>query len=308
MINFIKKFIKSYIRNKQFMTGLSHILKIRQNYNNIQMLSDVDFRIFSQNGEDGILDYLLYQINIEKPKFLEIGVGNYSEANTKFIFDRVSSKGFIIDFINDFESEVKKNTKYWKGDLTIINEKVDSINISRILEHHTILKDLDLFSLDIDGIDYWILNEMPKDFSKIVVLEYNPTFGNKFDITVPNLKDFNRKDYHYSHLCYGMSVQAAINLMKKKNFYFIGVNLMRNNAFFVSNKYPKEKFFKNLNIPKINTIDNSNFRESRDKTGKLNYLTGNNKIQKIADCEVINLKDGKNVKIKISNLLNENSI
>ena len=56
----------------------------------------------------------------------------------------------------------------------------------------------------------------------------------------------------------------------KKNFLL--VNLMRNNSFFISNNYPKEKYFKKLMIDDVQVIDDSTFRESRDKMGKLNYI------------------------------------
>ena len=78
-------FLKNFLRKKTYMIGLSHFLSLRKDYSNISLLSDVDYKVFSQNGEDGILDYLLYQLGIQKPKFLEIGVGDYTECNTRFI-------------------------------------------------------------------------------------------------------------------------------------------------------------------------------------------------------------------------------
>ena len=90
------------------MTGLYHLLNMREKYPNIRSLNDVDFKIFSQNGEYGIIDYLLYQLNIEKPKFVEIGIGDYTEANTRFIFERTSPKGLVIDSIRDLEIKIKK--------------------------------------------------------------------------------------------------------------------------------------------------------------------------------------------------------
>ena len=107
--NFLYRFFfKDYQYRKLFMIGLSHILNMRKNYVNITNLNDLDYKVFSQNGEDGILDYLLFQLKINKPKFLEIGVGDYSEANTRFIFDRCSPKGTIVDCIEDFENKIKK--------------------------------------------------------------------------------------------------------------------------------------------------------------------------------------------------------
>ena len=74
---------QKYQNRKLFMIGLSHILLMRKNYKDISKLHDVDYKIFSQNGEDGILDYLLYQLQIEKPKFIEIGVGDYTRIKYK---------------------------------------------------------------------------------------------------------------------------------------------------------------------------------------------------------------------------------
>ena len=79
------------------MIGSSHLTQMRIKYQKITNLRDVEYKIFSQNGEDGIIDYILYCLNINKPKFIEIGVGDYSEANTRFLFETRSPKGLIVD-------------------------------------------------------------------------------------------------------------------------------------------------------------------------------------------------------------------
>ena len=109
--NFFYGFFKSYFHKKIYMQGLSHILNIREKYEHISNLQDVDYKIFSQNGEDGIIDYLLNKIKIEKPKFVEVGVGDYLESNTRFIFERTSASGLIVDCIEKFDSRVKKKYK-----------------------------------------------------------------------------------------------------------------------------------------------------------------------------------------------------
>lgn len=295
---FYNLFFKDYHNRKLLMIGLSHILNMRKNYPNVENLNDLDFRVFSQNGEDGILDYLLYQLKIEKPKFLEIGVGDYSEANTRFIRDGSSAKGSIVDCIEDFENKVKRNIKLWKGELKIIKKKINSENIKDIIDDDIIFSNLDLFSLDIDSIDYWIINKLPKNFSKIAVLEFNPVFGNNLKVSVPDIKNFNRTEYHYSNLCFGMSLKAAIDIMTEKNFYFLGTNLFKNNAFFVSNDYDKDIYFKNLKLNNFKDHTNATFSESRDLDGNLNFLSGKKKIIEIEECEVIDLSDNKLKKIK----------
>ena len=104
--------------------------------------------------------------------------------------------------------------------MNIIEKNINSENIEDIIKNKKIFSNLDLLSLDIDGIDYWVLEKLPKNFSKIAVLEFNPIFGSKFKVTVPNIKNFNRNNYHYSNLCFGMSLVALVELMKKRIFIF----------------------------------------------------------------------------------------
>jgi len=300
-----KIFFKNFFRKKIYMSGLSHLLNMREKYPNIRSLSDVDFKIFSQNGEDGIIDYLLYQLNIEKPKFVEIGVGDYTEANTRFIFERTSSKGAVIDSICDLENKIKKNLAVWRGELNIINKSVNSKNIIDILQSDDAMRDLDLFSLDIDGIDYWILDKLPNNFSKIAIIEYNPIFGWDMEVSVPNIDNFDRTKYHYSNLCFGMSLKAAIKIMENKNFYFVGSSLFRNNAFFISNDFDKNKYFSNLIIGEYEKYIDSNFSESRNKANKLNYLNKKKQIDTIMNCEVIDLSNQNKQLKKIKEILDK---
>ena len=108
----LRKFFKKDFDRKVFMMGTAHILNIRKNYDSIKRLEDVDYKIFLQNGEDRILDYLLTCLKTDKHKFIEIGVGDYYESNTRFIFERTSCKGLIIDIIKDFKKKFHKIQKF----------------------------------------------------------------------------------------------------------------------------------------------------------------------------------------------------
>ena len=296
MLKRIKNFISSIISDNNdhniFAIGSSHFGLASKNYKDVRNLNQVEYKVFSQNGEDGIIDFLLNQLNIQNPKFLEIGVGNYKESNTRYIFMKSPNKGMIIDNVKNLKQEVSKHVKLWKGDLTIIEETITSDNICDILRINNFQNDLDLFSLDIDGIDYWVMKELPDNLSKIVITEYNATFGANLEITVPNISNFNRTKYHYSNLCYGMSLRAIINLMKRKNYTFIGANKACNNAFFI-NKSEVDKL--NIDLPDPNNLEKytqSNILESRSNSGRLTFLSDKQKIDEISDCEVINLSDG----------------
>ena len=297
LFNLKKKLISSINYN----LGLNNLLLISKNYNDITKLEQSECKIFSQNGEDGILDYIITVLKIERPNFIEIGVGSYVEANTRFIYERFSPKGVIIDIEKNLKNKVFSNINPWKGDLRVIEEKVTTENINIILSKNCDF-DVDIFSLDIDSTDYWILDKLKSNISKIFVAEYNAVFGSKLEVTTPNIKNFNREEYHYSHLCFGMSLRALINIMVKKNYYFIGTNSVKNNAFFVSNDYPIDQYFKNLKIREIDYYVDTNIRESRNIKGNLNYLSGEKKLREIYDCEVIDLSVDVKKKVKIRDI------
>ena len=289
MNKFIFKVFAKFSKSLKYSLGVSHVINMRSKYKKIKNINDLDYKVYSQNGEDGIIDYLLYSLKIDKPKFIEIGVGDYQECNSRFFFERTSPKGLIIDCIKNFKKEVKKNVKLWKGDLTLIEKMINSENIIEILKKNNFYNKIDFLSLDVDGIDYWILEKLPKNFSKICVVEFNSNFGFKKEISVPNISNFNRTNYHYSNLCYGASLKAIVQLMKRKNYVFLGTDLHRINAFFVLKKYLK---MINLTIPNnksLKKFSSSNIKESRTKRNNLSYLSGKNKIEKIKNCKVVDV-------------------
>ena len=285
-----------------YCVGEVQISQNKNKYEEVTDLSEIEVKIFSQNGEDGIIDYLVNSLKLNTKNFVEIGVGSYRESNTRFLYNKYHPKGLIVDFIDDMEKKVKPFVNLWKGDLRICNKQINSENILITL-NQSCDYEIDIFSIDIDSIDYWIIEKLNKRISKIFVAEYNPVFGSDIEVTVPNISGFERNKYHYSNLCYGMSLRALINLMDKKGYYFIGANLQKINAFFILKDFKKEEFFKNIEIKSLDNYTNSNIRDSRDENYKLSYLSGDKKIKKIEECNVINLKDDKNELVQLKELL-----
>lgn len=310
IIKIITKFLRKLNLDRIFFDklffniGLNQISENRKIYNKVKNIQDMELKVFSQNGEDGIIDFLLSKLNLipRSTNFIEIGVGDYRESNTRFIYNQFHPKGLIIDCIDNMEAKVKPHVNMWKGDLRICNTQINSKNINEILKNNCEYE-IDLFSLDIDSVDYWIIKELRNNISKIFVAEFNPVFGPDLKVTVPNIDGFDRTKYHYSNLCYGMSLRALIELMKEKNYYFIGTNLQKMNAFFISKDFSKKDYFENLEISSLEVYTDSNIRDSRDKNHNLNYLSGQKKIREIEDCEVINLTDNENNLVKIKELI-----
>jgi len=297
---------RNFLKNKiLILLGMNLILKSRSFYDSASLLEDVEIKVFSQNGEDGIIDYLVKKLRIKKPNFIEIGIQDYSESNTRFLYEQYYSSGLVIDSqINLREKVLSSGLNLWKGDLRIVEKFVSSKNIKEVILENCDFN-VDIFSIDIDGIDYWVLNNLPDTIKpKIIIVEYNSIFGHDLEVTVPDIDNFSRDSYHFSNLCYGASLKAYVNLMKIRGYYLLGVNRLRNNAFFISNNYSKETYFSNIKKLSMEECTNSLFRESRSLDGNLNYLSVKDRKKQIDDCELIDLSKNIFSKIRFKDLLN----
>ena len=277
------------------------LLSVKNRYlKKIKDLSDVEFQVYSQWGEDGIIEWLINKFPEIPKSFLEIGTENYKESNTRFLLVNKNWDGFLIEADKVAVKDIKSQRVFWKHNLKIENKFITKDNIDTIIKKINIPKKIGLLSLDVDGVDYWILNNLSVLEPSIIVCEYNSLFGQKKSVTVPYKKNFIRSEEHYSNLYYGASIKAFVELMKKKNYFLIGTNSAGNNAFFL-----KKNLFNKINkLISEKKIFVSKFRESRDSNGKLTFLDKKKSLEIIKNKHMIDLKSKKKMKISELKLLN----
>lgn len=266
--------------------------KIRKNelINNIQ---DSEFKVFSQWGDDGIIQFLVDYLEIKERKFIEFGVEDYRESNTRFLMMNNNWKGLIMDGSEEAINKIVHSGYYWKYDLTAKKIFVDENNINSFIQENDFAGEIGLLHIDIDGNDYWIWKKINVIDPTIVIVEYNSVYGSDKAWTIPYDKKFNRTAAHYSNLYWGSSLLSLCDLAKEKGYIFIGTNSAGNNAYFI--KKGKEKDLKCLSASQGYT--SSKYRESRDISGQLSYLSGNNRLNKITGCEIYNTRTNKLEKI-----------
>ena len=80
-------------------------------------------------------------------KFVEIGIGDYRECNTRLHFEIRNANGLVIDAIRGLKNKVLKNVRLWRNNLTVLEKKIDSSNINQTLHSTNFSENLDLFSL-----------------------------------------------------------------------------------------------------------------------------------------------------------------
>lgn len=253
-------------------------------------IRDAEFKVFSQFGEDGILEYLIRQIGIpaDKQSFVEFGVESYRESNTRFLLMNRNWRGLVIDGSADHMEGVKKSALAWRHDLTAVAAFIDRDNINRLIEEGGLSGEIGLLSVDIDGNDYWVWESIDVISPIIVVAEYNSVFGPDLAITVPYDPRFVRSEAHHSHLYWGASISALATLAGRKGYDLVGGNSAGNNVFFVRRDCLGELKV----VSPAQAWVESRFRESRDPQGALTFLTGSKRFGEIAHLPVVDVLTG----------------
>lgn len=257
---------------------------------NIQL---AEFKVFSQWGDDGIIQFLVDYLDIESKTFIEFGVQDYTEANTRFLLMNNNWTGLIMDGSPDYMNTAKQNDIYWQYQLTALPVFITTENINSLISQNGFNGELGLLHIDIDGNDYWVWKQIDIISPVIVIVEYNSVFGPDKAWTVPYKADFYRSYAHHSNLYFGASLLSLCDLAEEKGYNFIGSNSHGNNAYFVR----KDKM-KNLRPvdPKTGYVL-SKFRESRDVEGNLTYISSGDRLKAIAGMEVYNTRTDQLEKI-----------
>lgn len=285
---YFMRFVQPELHNLKFLLGQAAVISSRSNSQKFENLWDAEVKVFSQWGEDGILDFLCERIGISKPNIVEIGAGNFMECNSRFIAEFRNANVIAVDGRYDLAKAIKSSPLYWKSNLIPIVEWVTPESVNRIMDlGEEKFGKIDIFSLDLDGNDYWILRNVSLRNVEIVVIEYNPIFGANLKVTVPRNDEFDRYKEHFSGLYYGASLQAFIDLMIDKGFNFIGTNRVGNNAFFVHSKHVN-KFDFDITSNYSEYVD-WRIRESRGLNGELTYLSGIERLKVINDLLLFDL-------------------
>lgn len=252
-------------------------------------IRDAEFKVFSQFGEDGILQYLIRQTRIshELHTFVEFGVETYDEANTRFLLINDNWRGLIMDGCDDNIAKVKESPIYWRHAVTAVAAFIDAENINRLIADAGFAGEIGILSVDIDGNDYWVWDRIDVVNPIIVVAEYNSVFGPDLAVTVPYDPNFVRGKAHHTNLYWGCSLRALKSLADKKGYALVGSNNAGNNAFFVR----RDRLYDLKELSVDSAYVESRFRESRDASGALTFLSGRARFDAISSLPVHDLEN-----------------
>jgi len=160
-------------------------------YKNISDIERSGFKVYSQFDEDGILQFIISKIHNPKKSFIEFGVQDYLESNTRYLHLKDNWEGLIIDGDKKAMEYIHRDIRL-RDNLKAVNAFITAENINELFESNGFggNREIGIFSIDIDGNDYWVWKAINCINPQIIICEYNPAFGYKRQITVPYKADF----------------------------------------------------------------------------------------------------------------------
>lgn len=187
----------------------------------LESLEKYKNNIYSQNGEDGVIDYLIKALKIEDGYFVDVGAwdGKYL-SNTYRLLEQNWAGLDIEGNRNHFKGLIKTANLFPK--LQIMLREVRPFEIDTLLDMYDVPTDFALLNIDIDSYDYWVWDSIKKYRPKIVIIECNGIY--KVDYVQPATANFSGKK--------GSSHSSLVKLGESKGYVYVG---QVGNLFFVRN-------------------------------------------------------------------------
>ena len=218
------------------------LLTLRDNHQNIgsnskKSFKNMEYKIYSQNGEDGLLHFIFSKIGTTNRCFVEFGISSGIECNTANLSINHGWNGLLIDGdVNNI-----KRAKYYYNQLhkiepeqiKIVSNFITAQNIDKIISENCINGKIDLLSIDIDGNDYWVWKAIKSILPRVVVIEYNASLGSEKSVTVNYDPQFDVQKKHKSGWYHGASLAALTKLGNSNGYMLIGCDSTGTNAFYV---------------------------------------------------------------------------
>jgi hypothetical protein len=202
-------------------------------------LPDVRFDVFSPEGEDGILVYIFGLLGFDSRRCVDIGGAGVGVSNTANLIVHHDFRGLVLDGDEHAISRTARAYSRYRPTHTPIclHAWITRDNVNVLLAQSGMSGEIDLLSIDLDGVDWWILEALTVVEPRVLVVEYQDILGPDRAWTVPYRPDFSVDDYpvnegdSYNYFVAGLS--AFVKLLKPRGYRLVGCNRSGYNAFFV---------------------------------------------------------------------------
>lgn len=207
-------------------------------------LTRYELRVFSQNGEDGVIAEILRRIGTSAAYFVEFGAGGGVEANCVLLADVFAWSGLFMDGSPRLAGQLQR--KYLAHDrITTRQAIVRPENVEALFAQAGVPLEPDVLSIDIDGGDYYIWGAIEAYCPRLVVIEYNSSLGPQRRLVQPrDAEPWDRTAF------FGASIAALQALGERKGYQLVHTDLTGNNAFFVRRELAQGSFADPARVPR----------------------------------------------------------
>jgi hypothetical protein len=205
-------------------------------------LREVGFKAFSQTDEDGILLYIFSIIGTVNKKSVEVCAGNGIECNTANLILNHGWHGLLVDgeqsLVEQGREYYRRNPNTYVYPPQFAHAWIKRDNVNDVIAENGFEGEIDLLSIDMDGVDYWIWEAIDVVRPRVIVVEYQDIVGPERALVVPYSDNFDATKYPRTrgmpNFC-GASLPAFKKLADSRGYRLIGCNRYGYNAFFVRN-------------------------------------------------------------------------
>ncbi len=158
---------------------------------------------YSQCGEESIIGFILSKIESTTKFVLDLGAGDgYSLSNSKYFIESHGFAHLLVDGNNH-------------GNKAVMQHFLNRENILPLLKTYGVPKTFDLFCIDLDGNDIYILDKVLSEYQpSIIVAEFNPIFEKEVSAAIRYNSEHRWEGDDY----YGFSFTAGVVAAKKHGY------------------------------------------------------------------------------------------
>lgn len=238
--------LRSDSRQQQILLFLEYARETRERGHALSF-DDIGFNVFSSTNEDGILLYIMSLIGFSTRTCVDIGAGGIAGSNSANLIVNHGFGGVLVDgdslALESWGAFSARRPNAVAAPVGLACSIVTAENVNELLTSHGVRGVVDLLSIDVDGVDYWIWKSIDVIEPRVVLVEYQDILGPDREWTIPYKPDFRCRDYSVNqdlnNYC-GASLAAFVKLGKTRGYRLVGCNTGGWNAFFVRDGFGED--------------------------------------------------------------------
>ena len=192
-------------------------------------------KIYSQGGQDGVIEYILSNIKIKNKFCVEFG---YSQ--TGYIDPGTSGPNCSNLILHKGWDHIFLDGGNENHEINLYKHFLTTENIIDVFKQYNVPKDLGFLSVDVDTIDLWLTDKLLEEYRpSLLSMEFNPNIPIDYAITLPNSEEAIWKGKRM-----GCSLKCADIMTKKHNYSLVYAGKFsrdgHHDAFFIDNNLIKD--------------------------------------------------------------------